>query len=246
MTEACHSPLLIRTGRRARAARRQTTTAGPNGLTDSSCTGTRNRTAHSQAGSGSTLTLLVRFPFGVDSSTSEFAVTLRPARDHRNRSSVPLRYRHKRWHPGAVPAPPDGEALAPRLVFAVHSSGLARGMGSSPRYSMYREARSKRLPESRAVRAPKPDLDDLSAPYRAAGSEGRDGGSHGRPGADDVDVDVVNQNIVADPRSSLRSRTRRQCELRRGSARPRGFHCVRESSGLESISSLRRKPWRPC
>ena len=33
---------------------------------------------------------------------------------------------------------------------------LRAAMGSSPRYSMYREAQSKRLPKSRAIRAPKP------------------------------------------------------------------------------------------
>ena len=37
-------------------------------------------------------------------------------------------------------------------------------MGSSPRYSMYREAESKRLPESRAIRAPTPRRERLSAP----------------------------------------------------------------------------------
>ena len=39
---------------------------------------------------------------------------------------------------------------------------LRAAMGSSPRYSMYRESESKRLPESRAIREPKPS-DDVNS-----------------------------------------------------------------------------------
>lgn len=58
--------------------------------------------------------------------------------------------------------PPVGHAIL-RLVFAVHSAGLARGHRLiSSTFDVDQEAAPKRLPESRAIRAPTPFAGDYS------------------------------------------------------------------------------------